>query len=116
VVALHNIASHVARGSTQARMVVGKRALIFRVVVPPVAQRVVRTNDDVFVASGELDQGELLFVVFLKRGFQLALYRVFAEDVLDGYWESGDTIRRSDACVWRKWGGAVRHAYLWLHR
>jgi hypothetical protein len=92
VVTLHHIASHVARGSTQARMVVGKRALVLRVVVPSIAQRVVRTNDDVVVASRELNQGELLFVVFLKRGFQLALYRVFAEDVLDGYWGSVNTI------------------------
>lgn len=46
-----------------------RRAL--HVVVPPVAEGVVRADDDGLAAPGQLRRDELLFVVFLKRGAKL---------------------------------------------
>lgn len=58
-------------------------ALCLGVVVAPVAQRVVRADEDLGAAAGELGCGELLLVVLLVCRGELCLYVVVADDLLD---------------------------------
>lgn len=71
-------------------MVEIKRALRVDVVVPPVAKRVVLADEHLGAAAWELGCGELLLVVLLKRGRELVLDRVVAEDRLDCFGDVGE--------------------------
>jgi hypothetical protein len=44
---------------------------VYNIVVPPVAERIVRADNDGFAATGQLHRGKLLFVILLKRRAQL---------------------------------------------
>ena len=85
MVALQSVAPHVACGAIQAPVIIRKRCVVLRVVVPTVAQGVVRAYDDVCVAAWELDEGELLLVVLCKSRRKFAMDRFVTENVLDSW-------------------------------
>ncbi len=50
------------------RMIKRKRTLRLNIVVPPIAQRVMRADKDLRAATRELNRSELFLVIFLKAG------------------------------------------------
>ena len=76
------------------RMIKRERALALYIVVPPLTQRIVQANQHLRTTTRELRSGELLLVVFLKSGGELAGYSVVAEDRFDGWRGSGHVVIR----------------------
>jgi hypothetical protein len=71
-------------------MVKVEGALRLDVVVPAVAQRVVRADEHLGAAAGELGRRELLLVVLFVGRRQLRLHRVVFENRFDGLGDVGE--------------------------
>lgn len=81
-------------------MVERERARTFDIVVLAVAQAVVRADEHLGAAAGQLHRRQLLFVVLFECGCEFALNRVVAQERLDGCAASVKRGHRARIAVW----------------